>query len=121
MKKNNRLSRPLILSFLVVVVESFNYQGLCKALEQVSIFEKQANSRVIELGVLKGLDMEDVKGAGEHLLLQNGCMKFFQQVVERKVELNVDIHLISYCWCGDIIRSAFSSGTFDCFGFSPGL
>ncbi|KAL5996648.1 hypothetical protein ACLOJK_007567 [Asimina triloba] len=89
--------------------EAFNYEGLCKALEQLSDFEKRANSRVIDSGVLKGLNLEDIKRAGERLMLQDGCVAFFQQIVNKKEELNVDFHIVSYCWCGDLIRSAFSS------------
>ncbi|XP_068665223.1 bifunctional TH2 protein, mitochondrial-like isoform X2 [Aristolochia californica] len=89
---------------------SFNYEGLCKALEQLSEFEKRANSRVVESEVLKGLNLEDIKKAGERLRLQEGCTKFFQQVVKIKEQLNADVHVLSYCWCGDLIRAAFSSG-----------
>ncbi|XP_058070595.1 bifunctional TH2 protein, mitochondrial-like [Magnolia sinica] len=91
-------------------VNAFNYEGLCKALEQLSDFEKRANSRVIESGVLKGLNLEGIKRAGERLILQDGCVGFFQQIVKKKEELNADVHILSYCWCGDLIRSAFSSG-----------
>ncbi|KAJ8639094.1 hypothetical protein MRB53_015788 [Persea americana] len=90
--------------------EAFNYEGLCKALDELSDFERRANSRVIESGVLKGLNSEDIKRAGERLVLQDGCTVFFQQLVKRMVELNADVHILSYCWCGDLIRSAFSSG-----------
>ncbi|KAL4190675.1 hypothetical protein AMTRI_Chr07g25910 [Amborella trichopoda] len=93
--------------------EVFDYQGLCKALEHLSEFEKRANSRVNESGVLKGLNLEDIKRAGERLILQDGCTSFFQQIVKRKDELNADVHVLSYCWCGDLIRSAFSSGLLD--------
>lgn len=86
----------------------FNYEGLCEALDQLSEFEKRANSRVFESEVLKGLNLEDIKRAGERLILQNGCIDFFQQIV--KEELNANVHILSYCWCGDLIRSAFSSG-----------
>ncbi|XP_058094967.1 bifunctional TH2 protein, mitochondrial-like isoform X2 [Magnolia sinica] len=92
------------------IVEAFNYEGLCKALERLSDFEKRANSRVIESGVLKGLNLEDIKRAGERLILQDGCVGFFQQIVKKKEVLNADVHVLSYCWCGDLIRSAFSSG-----------
>lgn len=92
--------------------EAFNYEGLCKALEELSDFEQRANSRVIESGVLKGLNSEDIKRAGERLVLQDGCTRFFQQLLKKKVELNADVHILSYCWCGDLIRSAFSSGIF---------
>lgn len=89
--------------------EVFDYEGLCKALEQLSDFEKRANARVIESGVLKGLNIEDIKRAGERLKLQDGCTGFFQKIVNKE-ELNADVHILSYCWCGDLIRSAFSSG-----------
>ncbi|XP_077252750.1 bifunctional TH2 protein, mitochondrial-like [Tasmannia lanceolata] len=90
--------------------KTFNYEGLCKALEQLSSFEKQANSRVSESGVLKGLNLEDIKRAGERLILQDGCTGFFQKIVKEKDRPNGDVHILSYCWCGDLIRSAFSSG-----------
>ncbi|CAA6662549.1 unnamed protein product [Spirodela intermedia] len=80
--------------------KDFDYEGLLKALEQLSEFEKRANLR-------------DIKRAGERLILQDGCKKFFQNIVMKKEELNGDIHLLSYCWCGDLIRSAFSSGGLD--------
>lgn len=89
--------------------ERFNYEGLHKALEQLSVFEKGANSRVIESGVLKGLNLEDIKRAGERLILQDGCTDFFQSIIKDE-NLKGNIHVLSYCWCGDLIRSAFSSG-----------
>nr|DAD20078.1 TPA_asm: hypothetical protein HUJ06_021541 [Nelumbo nucifera] len=93
-------------------VEEFNYDGLCKALEQLSDFEKRANARVIESGVLKGLNVEDIKRAGERLILQDGCTGFFQKIVKNE-QLKSDVHILSYCWCGDLIRSTFSSGGLD--------
>lgn len=90
-------------------MEQFNYEGLRKALEQLSDFEKRANSRVIESGVLKGLNVEDIKRAGERLILQDSCTSFFQNIVKNE-NLNANVHILSYCWCGDLIRSAFSSG-----------
>lgn len=87
----------------------FNYENLHKALEKLSEFEKRANDRVIESGVLKGLNLEDIKKAGEHLILHTGCASFFQNVVKNE-NLNTNVHILSYCWCGDLIRSAFSSG-----------
>ncbi|KAF2287546.1 hypothetical protein GH714_001233 [Hevea brasiliensis] len=41
-----------------------HYEVLCKALEQLSDFERKANARVVESGVLKGLNLEDIKRAG---------------------------------------------------------
>ncbi|XP_052211481.1 bifunctional TH2 protein, mitochondrial-like isoform X2 [Diospyros lotus] len=90
-------------------VEEFNYEDLCRALELLSDFEKKSNSRVIESGVLKGLNLEDINWAGEHLVLQDGCKGFFQEMVKCE-NLKTDVHVLSYCWCGDLIRAAFSSG-----------
>uniref|UniRef100_A0A2P2IJH2 Thiaminase-2/PQQC domain-containing protein n=2 Tax=Rhizophora mucronata TaxID=61149 RepID=A0A2P2IJH2_RHIMU len=92
--------------------EEFNYEILCKALESLSDFEQGANSRVIESGVLKGLNFEDIKRAGERLILQNGCTNFFQNIAKNE-KLNANVHVLSYCWCADLIRSAFSSGGLD--------
>lgn len=89
--------------------KTFDYEGLYKSLGQLSEFEKRANSRVIESGVLKGMNLDDIKRAGERLILQDGCIDFFQKVVKEKENLNVDLHVLSYCWCADLIRSAFSS------------
>ncbi|KAF2287526.1 hypothetical protein GH714_001139 [Hevea brasiliensis] len=93
--------------FCVFAVE-FNYEVLCKALEQLSDFERKENARVVESGVLKGLNLEDIKRAGERLILQDGCTSFFQKIVKNE-NLNANIHVVSYCWCADLIRSAFSS------------
>ncbi|CAN1233964.1 Bifunctional TH2 protein, mitochondrial [Linum perenne] len=87
----------------------FNFQAVCKALEQLSEFEKRANSRVIESGVLEGMNLKDIKQAGERLILQDGCSSFFQKIVGNE-KLNSSIHVLSFCWCADLIRSAFSSG-----------
>lgn len=89
--------------------EGFNYEGLSNALERVSEFEKAANSRVVESGVLKGLHLEDIKRAGQSQLLQDGCRGFFEKLVKRE-EMKTDVHVLSSSWCGDLIRSAFSSG-----------
>ena len=91
------------------LVENFDYEGLHKALEQVADFEKRANTRVINSGVLKGLNLDDLKRAGQGLILQEGCREFFEKVVKNDT-LKTEVHVLSYCWCGDLIRSAFSSG-----------
>ncbi|XP_031283834.1 bifunctional TH2 protein, mitochondrial-like isoform X2 [Pistacia vera] len=90
-------------------VEQFNYEALYNALEQLSDFEKRANSRVSESGVLKGVNLEDIKRAGERRILQDGCTTFFQKIVKNE-NLNANVHVLSYCWCGDLIRAAFSAG-----------
>ncbi|KAK9072477.1 hypothetical protein SSX86_008911 [Deinandra increscens subsp. villosa] len=90
----------------------FDYEGLWKALEKLSDFEKRANTRVVESKILKGLNLNDIKRAGQHLVLQDGCMGFFQSVLKNQ-NLNASMHVVSFCWCGDLIRSAFSSGGID--------
>ncbi|KAJ4851337.1 LOW QUALITY PROTEIN: hypothetical protein Tsubulata_905703 [Turnera subulata] len=87
-------------------VEKYNYEGLSKALEQLADFEKKANSRVIQSG---GLNLEDINRAGHRLSLQDGCRGFFQKIVKHE-NLKTDLHILSYCWCGDLIRSSFSAG-----------
>ncbi|XP_019193976.1 PREDICTED: probable aminopyrimidine aminohydrolase, mitochondrial isoform X2 [Ipomoea nil] len=90
--------------------EKLNYEGLRKALEQLSDFEKEANLRVIKSGVLKGLKLENIRRAGELLKLQDGCMDFFKTIKKK----NADVHVISYCWCGYyLIRSVFLTGGID--------
>ncbi|XP_031104797.1 bifunctional TH2 protein, mitochondrial-like [Ipomoea triloba] len=86
--------------------KKFNYEGVHTALEQLSDFEKEANLRVIESGLLNGLSLEDINQAGGSLILQDGCMNFFQTVIKK----DVDVRVLSCCWCADLIRSAFSSG-----------
>ncbi|KAK1356250.1 bifunctional TH2 protein, mitochondrial-like [Heracleum sosnowskyi] len=88
--------------------EKFNYDDLSKALEQLSDFEEKANTRVIESGVLKGLYFDDIKRAGERLILQDGCPGFFKSIIGNE-NWRKNVHVLSYCWCGDLIRSAFSS------------
>lgn len=92
-------------------MDCFDYNELSVALEQLSKFEKAVNHRVVESGVLKGLNLEDIKHAGEHMILQDGCTNFFQKCVKNE-NLNANLHVLSYCWCGDLIRSSFSSGIF---------
>ncbi|XP_024923164.2 bifunctional TH2 protein, mitochondrial [Ziziphus jujuba] len=90
-------------------VDKFDYEGLQKALEQLADFEKKENARVVQSRVLKGLNIEDIKHAGQRLILHDGCRRFFQRIVKDEI-LKTDVHVLSYCWCGDFIRSAFSSG-----------
>jgi thiaminase len=89
--------------------EKFDYEVLSKALKILSDFERRANTRVIESGVLKGLAIEDIKRAGERLLFQDGCTGFFKNVLMTE-KLDAKVHILSYCWCADLIRSAFSAG-----------
>nr|GMD25141.1 probable aminopyrimidine aminohydrolase, mitochondrial [Ipomoea batatas] len=90
-------------------VGNFDYEGLYKALENLSDIEKRANAMVVDSGVLKGLSEDDIRRAGEHLIFQSGCKNFFQEIM-RNEDLTAGVHVLSYCWSGDLIRSAFSSG-----------
>ncbi|GLT75024.1 hypothetical protein SLA2020_467790 [Shorea laevis] len=90
----------------------FNYDALHKALEQVSDFEKKANSRVIESSVLKGIHLEDIKRAGEHMKLRDGCASFFLKIVKDE-NLNTDVHILSCSWSGDLIKMVFLSAGVD--------
>ncbi|PWA87459.1 heme oxygenase-like, multi-helical, HAD-like domain protein [Artemisia annua] len=92
--------------------EKFDLEGLREALEQLSDFEKSANMRVIESEILKGLNLEDIRGAGERLVFQDGCLEFFKSI-RNNDDLNAEVHVLSFCWCSDLIRSAFSSGGID--------
>lgn len=86
-------------------MEKFDYEGLKKILEQLSDFQRSANTRVIE-----GLNPEDIKSVGEQLVLQDGCIDFFQSITKNG-NLNSNVHVLSNSWSGDLIRSTFSSGT----------
>ncbi|PHT37888.1 putative aminopyrimidine aminohydrolase, mitochondrial [Capsicum baccatum] len=90
-------------------VGKFDYEGLCKALVQLSDFESRANDMVVHSGVLRGLSQEDIKRVGEHLIFQNGCKNVLQGVLGSE-NMHADVHILSYCWSGDLIRSSFSSG-----------
>lgn len=89
-------------------VTQFNFESLCKALGQLSELEKAANLRVASSGVLKGLHMDDIKWAAEHLVFQDGCLEFFREI-EKSKDVAINAHILSYCWSGDLIRSAFRS------------
>ncbi|RLM61050.1 uncharacterized protein C2845_PM14G20430 [Panicum miliaceum] len=90
-------------------LKSLDYDQLYKGLEVLAEFEKLANSRVVDSGVLRGMNLEDIRKAGERLILQDGCKNFFQKIGKTRERLNLDIHILSYCWCAELIRSAFSS------------
>ncbi|XP_065876743.1 bifunctional TH2 protein, mitochondrial-like isoform X2 [Euphorbia lathyris] len=93
-------------------VESFSYEDLSKALAQLADFEKKANSRVVQSGVLKGLNLADIERAGQQLVFQDGCKEFFRKIAGDE-NIKTDMHIVSYCWSGDLIRSAFSPAEFD--------
>ncbi|KAL6901027.1 hypothetical protein ACP4OV_005703 [Aristida adscensionis] len=88
---------------------SLDFDELYKGLEVLAEFEKLANSRVVDSGVLKGMNVEDIRKAGERLILQDGCRNFFQNIGKARESLSLDVHILSYCWCAELIRSAFST------------
>ncbi|KAK6143972.1 hypothetical protein DH2020_020792 [Rehmannia glutinosa] len=69
--------------------EGLDYEGLCKALEQISDVEKNATLRMIGSNVLKGLNLADVRRAGERLAFQEGCKRFFQDVAKLKIRVQM--------------------------------
>nr|GMD35092.1 probable aminopyrimidine aminohydrolase, mitochondrial [Ipomoea batatas] len=89
--------------------ENFNYEGLQKAFEPLSDILKHLNSEVMKAGVLKGLKLEDIKQTGESWFYQNVCMDFFQALIKNE-SLDADVHVLSYCWCDELIRSTLSAG-----------
>ncbi|PON66839.1 heme oxygenase [Trema orientale] len=90
--------------------EVFDYDGLKEAIEEVAAFEKWANDLVTNLMILKNLDLDAIKLAGRYYHpLQKGCRQFFEKIVSNE-NPKIDVHIISYCWSGDLIRSAFSPG-----------
>jgi thiamine phosphate phosphatase / amino-HMP aminohydrolase len=94
----------------LIPARTLDSNQLYKGMEVLAEFEKLANSRVVDSGVLRGMNLEDIRKAGERLVLQDGCKIFFQKIGKSRANLNLDIHILSYCWCGELIRSAFSSG-----------
>lgn len=68
---------------------------------------------MLELGVLEGTNIDDIKKEGERLAFQDGCPNFFEQILMKMNDLNVGVHIISVCWSGDITRDAFSSSGLD--------
>ncbi|PWA51300.1 heme oxygenase-like, multi-helical, HAD-like domain protein [Artemisia annua] len=85
-------------------VTKFDFESLCKALGKLSDLENEANLRVGRSGVLKGLHMDDIKWAGEHVKFQDGCIEFFKEIEKSKDVAAIDAHILSYCWSGDLIR-----------------
>ncbi|KAJ4836409.1 hypothetical protein Tsubulata_020981 [Turnera subulata] len=91
---------------------AFSYEAVHEALEKFSDLERRGNSRVIESKVFKGLSLEHIKAAGERIPFQDGCTSFFEKLL-KKENLYSSVHIISLCWCADLIRSAFSPGGLD--------
>ena len=64
-------------------------------------------------GVLEGISLDHIKQVGQDIKLRKGCKEFVQKLMTTKEypRLN-NVQVISYCWCGDLIRSAFSPGIY---------
>ncbi|XP_026454696.1 bifunctional TH2 protein, mitochondrial-like isoform X2 [Papaver somniferum] len=92
--ENDNFIEKIMLSKKAV---SFDYEGLYSALGKLLSPEAQAVSRVFDSGLLKGISLEDIKQAAK-MMLQNGCVIFFEKVNS----LDVSDYLT---------RSALSGGT----------
>ncbi|KAL5562014.1 hypothetical protein UlMin_031761 [Ulmus minor] len=88
----------------------FNYEGITRALEDIGEFDKEATAKVEEFGLFKDLTLDNITRVGQHLGLHNGCQSFLEKTVENP---RTDVHVLSYSWCGDLVKAAFSSGGFD--------
>ncbi|KAI3975015.1 hypothetical protein MKX01_005126 [Papaver californicum] len=82
---------------------NFVYERLYDALVKLSSPEGKAVSRIFDSDVLKGISLEDIMQAGKSMILQNGCMNFFEKVNNLDASVNV-----MSCWSGDLTRSALS-------------
>lgn len=60
-----------ILSF-VSLANTFDLEDLYERFKQLSDFEIGANTIVIESGLLKGMNADDIKFAGKHMQLLDG-------------------------------------------------
>ncbi|MCL7021957.1 hypothetical protein MKW94_001341 [Papaver nudicaule] len=80
---------------------------LYRALDQLSEFEKIANSRIIESDILSGISFKEII-ACRSSILQDDCAKFLHHsfVITVLRDLDASLYIIS-CWCGDVMRTAF--------------
>ncbi|KAL5562013.1 hypothetical protein UlMin_031760 [Ulmus minor] len=88
----------------------FNYEGITKALKEIGEFDKEATAKVEEFGLFKDLTLDNIRRIGQHLAVRNGCHSFLENIVENP---RTDVHVLSYSWCDDLVKAAFSSGGFD--------
>ncbi|KAJ4836405.1 hypothetical protein Tsubulata_020975 [Turnera subulata] len=93
-------------------VDQFSYDKVETGLEPFSIIEKRANSRVVHSRVLKGLYLEGIKQVGGRQIFLEGSPVFFQKI-SRNENLTADIHILSYSWCDELIKSSFASVELD--------
>lgn len=97
----------LSISFAGDLVTS---QDLHNVLLQISEIDRRVKSRVIESGILYGVKFEDIQRVSELLTLQDGCVDYFHKLKGGESKIDAKIHIVSYCWSDDIIKSSFSSG-----------
>jgi len=94
-------------------VATFDYESIYKSLELLSQFEIEANSKLVESAVLQDLNIDDINNAREHIAFQDGCIDFFEHILRKLDNSNVDMHILSVCSSEDIIRAAFLSSGLD--------
>lgn len=68
------------MTLCLIPARSLDYSQLYKSMEVLAEFEKLANSRVVDSGVLRGMNLEDIRKAGERLILQDGCKGSFRRL-----------------------------------------
>ena len=90
----------------------FNYDGLTQAVEKVAELVKEADAMVVKSGCLKGISLDQIRQAGQRLNLHKHCREFFQKIVKLRNGEIGGVHVISYCWSGELIRSALSTGIY---------
>ncbi|KAJ4850994.1 hypothetical protein Tsubulata_026800 [Turnera subulata] len=88
--------------------KEFNYDTVLKAFEKFSDIESAKNLRVTESGALKGIKVGDIKKTGEHIILLQDFIKFFDRIAKRQ-NLDSKTHVISTSWSTGLIEAAFSS------------
>lgn len=67
---------------------------------------------IIDSGLLAGVNIEDIKRGASEMEFKDGCTKFFKSILETPDIQSVGIHIVSCCWCADVLRTAFSKGVF---------
>lgn len=82
---------------------------MVKSVQPLSDFDEEANCKVLDSGLLHGLKLKQIKRLGETLALNSGCLHFFRSLLNDK-RIELEVHMLSRCWCADMITSAFAQG-----------
>ncbi|KAI3970971.1 hypothetical protein MKX01_024618 [Papaver californicum] len=98
------LDEWLLKILTIALAVGFDYDGICKVLEQLSVIRENRIPRIVQAGVLKGLSLSPMQSSGKNMRLYYGCVNFFEKIFRNKVP-NASVHVIS-CWCEDLMRSA---------------